>query len=71
MAVSGSATEAYKYTPQGDTVRVERTTSQRGLCASPAEAVALVLAGKAATVAGSDAWETRDLLAAAGKAVRP
>jgi hypothetical protein len=64
-------TTAYRYTPQGDTVRVEKTTYPSNECARPHDAAALVLAGTAATVAGSDAVVMRALLTKAGKAVRP
>ena len=70
MAVAGSATTAYTYTPHGSVVTIKHTTRPRSLCLSPADAVAAVLAGDAATVAGSDAPKVRELLAAAGREVR-
>ena len=71
MAISGGATTAYTYTPYGSIVTITPTTRQRGLCLSPADAVAAVLAGDAATVAGSDAPKVRELLAQAGREVQP
>ena len=69
MAVSGGATVAYTYTPRGDTVRITRTTRLRSECATVADALRAVLAGNPATVAGDDAWDMRDALTKAGKAV--
>lgn len=70
MAVSGGATVAYCYRPVNDTiVQVSRTTRLRSECAAVADALRAVLAGNPATVAGDDAWDMRDALTKAGKAV--
>ena len=71
MAVAGGACSDYEYRPNGDVVTIHATTILRSLCLKPHDAAALVLAGKPATVAGSDAPVMRALLTKAGKAVRP
>lgn len=70
MAIAGGATVAYHYRPVTENiVRVERTTRLRSECAAVPDAMAAVLAGSPATVAGDDAWDMRDALTKAGKAV--
>lgn len=72
MAIAGGATVAYHYRPVTENiVRVERTTRLRSECAAVPDAMAAVLAGSPATVAGDDAPKVRELLAAAGRGVQP
>lgn len=58
MAIAGNAIPAYYME-----VKVSSTTTLRDLCDKPDAAVALILAGKRATVASRDVDAVRRLLA--------
>lgn len=54
MAVAGGMTTAYEFHLERGALHCERTTYPRDRCAKPAEAVAAVLGGGFAVVAGGD-----------------
>ena len=70
MAVSGSATSAYRYKLSDGVVRITPTSCLRSLCDKPSVALVKILAGDTATVASGEAAEMRRLLAENGKEVR-
>jgi hypothetical protein len=54
MAVSGSATSAYRVRFNGLTLSTMPTTTQNSMCTPPSVAVGLLAAGDTVTIAGSD-----------------
>jgi hypothetical protein len=61
MAVSGSATSAYRVRYNGLTLSTMPTTTQNSMCTPPSAAVGLLAAGDTVTIAGSDMAELRRL----------
>ena len=60
MAVSGGATSAYTMQIKNGVLMITPTTCLSRLCDKPAAAIAIIRAGDAATVAGSDAVTVRE-----------
>jgi len=54
MAVAGGMTTAYEISIQRGALNFQRTTFPRDRCAKPVDAVATILGGGFATVAGGD-----------------
>ena len=61
MAVSGSATSAYRVWFNGLTLATLPTTTLSTLCVPPSAAISMLAAGDTVTVAGSDMAELRRL----------
>lgn len=63
MTIAGGATSAYLFSLSRGALQSTSTTFPRDRCQSPAEAVARLMCGQSAIVAGGDVFQFRKLWA--------